>query len=480
MTDARNRVVLVPSLLSLLVLLGFLTSVAPGVAASLVSALLLLCVLTRGVQTLYVMILFAFPLIPSQLHLGVSSLYPQRLLLGVFLLVLLADRELWHSARWRIARMSTPLRFLTGFLAVGLVSAVRSPLPAQALGGVGFYLLHVGGAFLIGLVASRRSHEGTYWTAVSLCALVVAVISLAEFLGPANLLTGIYPQAFLPGQFAGDATRAIASRVSGPLGHPVALGTYAMMTLPFGFQAATQSQHKTAQIGRAAVVALLITLLLSQTRMAMLAAIVAAGVWFAFAKRRRNVTVVVAVSVVVAIASFGMSALRQQGAILQQALSYRGQTSSSNPAFNSIAARSSIYETGWRAFQAEPLVGFGYRLPTADAQSPIFARYGEPYAFESYMVVLPVESGVIGTLLFIGFIITLVMAAARYIPDRTHRATIVSAVVGCAALSVGSNPFDVPITYLWLLLGLCFGIGMREVAAVTPAEGQRRTAAWVK
>jgi len=128
----------------------------------------------------------------------------------------------------------------------------------------------------------------------------------------------------------------------------------------------------------------------------------------------------------------------------------------------SLAARSSIYKTGWQAFQAEPLVGFGFRLPTEDAQSPIFARYGKPYAFESYLVVLPVESGAVGTFLFVAFVVGLASVAVRRFPDRTRRATVIAAVLGSLALSVGANPFDVPISYMWLLVGLCFGTGLRE------------------
>jgi hypothetical protein len=477
MADAHRRLILAPPLLGTFALLGYLASVAPLAAVASVGGVLLLCVLAQGVDAFYVMTLLVFPLLPSQVHVGVNSLYPQRLLLGLFLLVLLADRKLWATARWRIAALSKPLRFLAGFLAVGLVSAAASPLPAQALAGVGFYTLHVAGAFVIGLLVSRRSRERNYWMAVSVCALGVGAISLLEYLGPANFLTSIYPQTFAPGQFAGNATRAIVTRVGGSLGNPVALGTYAMMTLPFCFQAATQTRRLDAQLGRAAVVALFVTLLLSQTRMAMLAAVVATGVWFTLAEHRRRMAAVFAASAAVVIAIFGVSALRDQGAILEQALSYRGQTSSSNPAFNSIASRSAIYRTGWRAFQAEPLVGFGFRLPTQDAQSPIFTRYGEPYAFESYLVVLPVESGAIGTLLFVGFMGTLILAAVRYLSERTRRATIISAVVGSLALSVGSNPFDVPISYMWLLIGLCFGVGMREREKASVAVGQRPAAA---
>jgi hypothetical protein len=85
--------------------------------------------------------------------------------------------------------------------------------------------------------------------------------------------------------------------------------------------------------------------------------------------------------------------------------------------------------------------------------------------------VLPVESGAIGTLMFIAFIVALAMVAIRKLPARTARATILSAIVGSVALSVGSNPFDVPISYMWLLLGLCFGIGLQDRQAGTLPSG---------
>jgi O-antigen ligase len=194
----------------------------------------------------------------------------------------------------------------------------------------------------------------------------------------------------------------------------------------------------------------------------MLAALVAIAAWIALGEQRRRMTVALVATLVTVIAIFGTAVIKQQSAILEQALSYRGQTSSSNPALNSIASRASIYETGWAAFRAEPLVGFGLRVPTEQAQSPIFTRYGKPYAFESYLVVLPVESGVTGTILFALFIATLLIVAVRRFSERRRLATVAATLVGGLALSVGANPFDVPVSYMWILIGICFGAGLSK------------------
>ena len=463
MTDTQVRLLYV-GLLPLAAALGLLVVRAPLAAVGLIAALYVPVVLARGTNALFVGTLLVFPLVPSTLSLGISSLYPQRLLLAVLLIVLLADRDLWAENNWRIGRILPALRLLVAFFAAGLISAALSPLPAAAIGGAGFYALHVGAAFLIGLVFARRELSHQYYIALCAGVYVVALVSFLEYAFPANLLTTIYPPEFAPGTFLADQTRALATRVSGPAGNPVALGTFALMTLPFVLRAAAHRDKLTARLGQGAVVAMLGTLLLSQTRMALLAAPVVLIVWLAVGGQRRNVTVVIAATAVAAIVIFGASTLETQGRILGQALSYRGQVSASDPAFNSIAARSSIYQTGWKAFKARPLFGFGYRLPTQHPQSPIFTQYGQPYAFESYAVALPVEAGLIGTSLFVLAAAALTAAAMRLL-SRPDRATIAAALIASAVLAIGANPFDVPVSYMWLLLGMVFGTGLRREGA---------------
>jgi hypothetical protein len=468
-TDTRDRLIYL-ALLPALAVLGLLVVDAPLLAVGAVGALYVPVALSRGTSALFVGSLFVFPLVPSSVQFGIASLYPQRLLLGLMLLVLLADRDLWAEHSWRIGRVATPLRLLAAFIAAGLISAAGSPLPTAALGGAGFYALHVLGAFAIGLLFARREMSHHYYIALSLAAIAVALVSFLEYAFPGNILTTIYKPEFANGHFAADQTRALATRASGPAGNPVALGTYALMTLPFVLRAAAHTHKVAARLGQVAVVAILATMLLSQTRMALLAAPVALIVWLTLAGgQRKRVTLVIAATAVIGVGIFGASTLQTQGEILGQALSYRGQQSAADPAFNSIVARSSIYTTGWNALRDRPLLGFGYRLPTQHAQSPIFTRYGQPYAFESYAVALPVEAGLIGTALFVLAAAALIAAAIRFL-SRPDRATVAAALVASAVLAIGANPFDVPVSYLWLLLGMVFGTGLARTASVVESE----------
>ena len=99
------------------------------------------------------------------------------------------------------------------------------------------------------------------------------------------------------------------------------------------------------------------------------------------------------------------------------------------------------------------------------------------------MVVL-VEGGIVGSLLFLCFLTSLLVASARWVRNRDDRVLIASALLTGLVLSVGSNGFDVVVTYFWLLLGLSFGLGLTRydmVAAITQqAAVTRRTevAAW--
>ena len=101
---------------------------------------------------------------------------------------------------------------------------------------------------------------------------------------------------------------------------------------------------------------------------------------------RRVLAATAVVAGVVLLAVVGTGSIAQEQAILAQALSYRGQTASSDVAVNSIAARSSIYVTGFRVWKAYPLLGVGFRLPTRRYDASVFQRAGQVYAFESVLL----------------------------------------------------------------------------------------------
>jgi hypothetical protein len=468
-TIRLNRVTtsaVVAAALSASVVIGTSVALAPGMAIVMCAVVIFLAAAACGPQVVLCIIIAAFPVVPSTIQYGATFLTPNRLLVGLLLFVVLAEPRLWDAHAWRMRIVRRPLRFFGAFLAIGLISAAASPLPANALAGVGFYAVQVGGAILAACVLARSEHTERYLTAISVGAIGVGLLALAQYVLP----SGVVPQAFGPVFVSDEATsgtlRALPIRVSGPFPHPVALGAYGALTLPFALRASVSENRRCAVLGNVAVVMLLAAILLSQTRMAMIAAFVVLTVWLGMSSRRRNAAGLLVMAAVALVAVFGTSALATQAGILRSTLAAARQSvaPADDPGVQSVVGRKTLYETGWRALKARPLIGYGMRVPTNHAQSDFFTRHGQSLAFESYLIVLPLEVGLLGFVAFVGFLFALIRALLPNIPSASDRATVTAAGASGATMALASNLFDANIFYFWLLVGLIAATALRAAA----------------
>jgi O-Antigen ligase len=459
-TLQRNQLALGGALLALVT--GTFIAARPSMALLVCGTILLIAVAAYGPQAVLILAIIAVPLLPSDAHLvSPSGPYPQQILVAVLILTVLAERRLWSENAWRLKLLRMPTRFFAVFLAIGLLSAVLSPLASQAFSGVVFYGVQLGGAGLAALILGRSDRADTYLQAISLAAICVALLAVFQYVNPGSAISHLLGPVFTSDEMSSGTIRALPLRVSGPMAHPVSLGAFSVITLPFALRAAVSTARRTASLGQGAVVMLLVAAVLSQTRMALLALPIVLLVWFLVSDRRRHLPRLGLVTVAVLLLTFGASFLTTQGSILASIVSYRGELSSSNVATQNVSGRTDIYETGKRAFEDRPLLGYGMRVPTENAQSPVFTRYGQPYAFESYFVVLALEVGLLGVLAFLGFFGSLGLAVRRHCPERADQATIFAAIAGGVVISFASNPFDVETTYFWLLLGIMLAVGLR-------------------
>ena len=459
----RRTVVWLPILLAAEVMLGAVAARAPKVALVIGLGVLVLTAAAYGAPAALGTVLVLFPVLPSSFSgaLGTNSLNPQRLLVGFLLVILLISPSMWAKNRWRLQALRRPLRYMTGFLAIGVLSAAVSPLPGSALAGVGFYGLQLFGVMVAACLLADRKQTDRYLMAVSVASILVGLLAVIEYFAPHGGLSHVLGPVYSSSADT-SGIRALPRRVSGPLANPVSLGDFSVLTLPVVLRAAASDARRCARLGTVAALSLVVAIMLSQTRMAMLALPIALGIWFiASDHRRRAATTVVTASLVVAVA-FGGAVLTTEAAILGTALSYRGQTTSANPGQQNVYGRTSIYITGARAFAARPVLGYGFRVPTEHAQAPFFTRFGEPYAFESYLVVVPLEGGLLGVLALIGVFASLLAAVRHRVSAARDRAPIYATVAAGAALALASTPFDTEVTYFWLLLGLMLGIGLRR------------------
>jgi hypothetical protein len=468
MTIRRSEIVVVVGLICAAILLGVATARAPQLAIAGAAAVVLLAVIAWGIQALLVTVLVTFPALPSSVHIaGSASAYPQRGLVVILILALIADRRSWATNAWRLRQLSRPLRLFGLFLAAGLLSGVASPLPRTALLGVLFYGAQLGGMLLAGIVLADSSRCHGYLEAISVGVIAVTLLAVAQYVHPSLLPHLLGPvQASNPDDL--NAVRALPRRVSGPLPDPVSLGAYVALTLPFLIRAASAADGRCAKLGKIALVFALIDVMLSQTRSAMLVVPVVILVWLIASDVRGQVVRLAVLGGAVLIIVFGASLLTTQGSILGTILSYRGQASGTTPAAQNVAGRRSLYVTAWKALKDRPVLGYGMRVPTEHAQSPVFRSIGESYAFESYLVVLPLEVGVAGTVLFVAFAGTLLRETRRSVPRKLDRATVYAALVGATVLSLGTNAFDIEVTYWWLLLGLFIGGALTSGAELRP------------
>lgn len=448
----------------LAVFLGLTAVKMPLIAVGTAALVGVAALVAGGPKVVLYAVLMLFPLLPANVTLGSPLLTLQRVMLGLLLFALVAEVRFWRRGAEGLGLLRHPVAVFGAFLSVGLIAASVSPLPVSALGGVTFYALQVAVPLIAGFVIVRGGDSERYLAAAVVGAIGVSALAAVQYVAP-HVLTGVLGPVFTTDQASIDTVRALSQRVSGPFAHPVSMGAYCAITLPVALRAAASAWRPCAVLGRVAVVALLATIMLSQTRMAMLAAVAVIGLAIVLSSRRKELLALVASAAVIMVFVFGIGALAAQTSILSSALSYRGESIGETTAKQNVAGRTSLYVTGWRAFQERPLVGYGMRVPTNHAQSPVFMKYGQAYAFESYAVVLPLEVGVVGVGVLAAFLFSLLHVARRAIASRRDLVAFYGLLTAGAVLAVGANLFSVEISYLWLLVGVIMGIGVSSQAA---------------
>ena len=155
MTVHRNHFVAGVTLVALA--LGASVTAAPSVATIACFIVVVAAAISYGPQAILGLVVIMFPLLPANFQMaGLTVLQPQQLLIGLLLLVVVAEPRLWSQHVWRLRLLGLPVRLFAGFLAVGLLSAAVSPLPSSAFLGVAFYGVQLGGALLAACSARKR------------------------------------------------------------------------------------------------------------------------------------------------------------------------------------------------------------------------------------------------------------------------------------------------------------------------------------
>jgi lipopolysaccharide/colanic/teichoic acid biosynthesis glycosyltransferase len=195
---------------------------------------------------------------PFQLGLGSFKLSPFEMLVAITATWLIVQRSPRHELCVYDTAVNQPMGAFVGF---ALVTALFSSEPAPALQGVAYYVAT--GFFLTFLIVSTRLTQreaNLVATVVGLSAVLVSLIGLVQ-IGLDNQL----------GQHS-------APRMSSTLGNPVLLASYLVLGLPFLL---TQMLHSRRREQRdlwvACATIALIGVLLTQTRLSLVALLVTVG-----------------------------------------------------------------------------------------------------------------------------------------------------------------------------------------------------------
>ena len=169
---------------------------------------------------------------------------------------------------------------------------------------------------------AERAYRELYLVAISVGCLAAGLIVVAQYLHP-SLLSGVLGPVIITDTFSFGTARALELRVSGPFPHPVSLGAFCALVLPFVLSLVPAKHRLRALLGVAATLSLGSALILSQTRLAIMGAIAGCLIWIVLTPKRKRVLALAAIGAVLFVAVLGPSTVRAQARVLWHAISYQ-------------------------------------------------------------------------------------------------------------------------------------------------------------
>lgn len=421
----------------------------------------------------YISLVPFYYLQPLQLTPTLPSFFPPKYLPFVVALILTSIwlYDVWKSKRQIIRTAIDP--FVAIYLGISLLSLINAPYPLIGFVKWGYY--NVTGILLCYLIIQYY----TSWSAVrrlamSLCIIggVVVVYTLTTSLLGKDYLWDEFLRQFNP--------KYAPSRVTGPFGNPTATATYLMLLFPFSswlFSEATTLARKAMAMLLSAL--LLLTIVLTQTRGALLAAGVALVILAPLLKklvsglqktqRRLLLSLFAFVTITISVA-----VIRNLPSVDGQLLAAKARWE----AFFSPAAleyterfRIAQYKTTLNVLEEHPLLGTGFgnftRVFTTyrDTSNYLVAEFPEHTTDNMYLMVTA-EMGWLGltaTLALFGVVFCTVYRAYQRAPGESPGMLLLAFLAGGIGFLVNMGTWDalndptIRMTF-WILTGAALAV----------------------
>jgi O-antigen ligase len=363
--------------------------------------------------------------------------------------------------------------FVAAYLGISLLSLVNAPYPLIGFAKWGYY--HVTGVLLSFLVIQYFAG----WSAVrrlamGLCIVggIVVTYTLITFLLGKDLLWEDFQRQFNP--------KYTPSRVTGPFGNPTSTGTYFMLLFPFSFWLA----YEAASLVKKAIylclsVFFLLAIVLTQTRGALLAALVATAIlvsqswWLAstLQKWHRRLLLLLLLLLVLGIAA----------SLIRSDLAASDQFSSAKARWEALFSpgalayteryRISQYKTTLNVLTEHPFLGTGFGNFTRsfaiyrDTSNYIVAEFPEHTTDNMYLMVAA-ETGWLGlvvTAILLGAILSTVYRAYRRASTEPPAMLLLAFLAGGIGFLINLATWDalndptIRMTF-WLLAGIALSV----------------------
>lgn len=421
----------------------------------------------------------ALPLVPFR-YLVLPAGVPAPLASGMQHLptavcLLLGAGWLWHHRRTlRTTLGQAPLGWpVLAMLLSGLLSSAGAAQPAASLARTGYYFATGGLVYLV--LTDRERPVRPLLTALLVAAYAVAGYGIVEYVTGAH---GIFSASFDPTspeyrRFAPDPW--FERRVMSTLGHPVALGVYLVLVLPVSLAAAMAATGRRMRLLLGLGTALiLLALVLTFSRGAWVAAVVAAGVYLSLRGRRYLLALPLTLALVAgaALSVAGVSELareRVRDAYVSYVLNFSATTRGAAYAYGAVIA------------DRQPLTGLGagmYRYAAYDLRRelPIPTPLGVLDTPDNGYLMALAEGGAVGLLVLL-FVLTslgrLLWPAARA-PTGGDRGELargfLAALAGFAVCLLTVDALHLPVsrTIFWLIAGLGVTTVTRDASGQAP------------
>ena len=254
--------------------------------------------------------------------------------------------------------------------------------------------------FFLGLIysAQRRARFPSVHFAVI---VAVAVLSVAVF-----FVDPIIGYAYF---IDPNAAFSASGKFSGILNHPQLLACLLAVNIPLLLHAFVASRGLASGIAFLALVASLLINAVSSSRTGVLALTVALAVSLYFLKKNRDPMVASKVNIVITLIGFGVVVALATSYEELQMFIYKTDDLAGGIR---LSGRDEIIAASWRGFEANPIFGNGFQVPS-DFTEHLGSTYGvssDATSIEKcfFLTMLLEEVGLVGTLLFLAAIVSLI------------------------------------------------------------------------